>query len=95
MTPARCGFLSKALLAAYVLAAALLPLSHHDVICHLKSSTHCTTCLTTTSGETSSRATALDGANMSDAGRATTAAATYVHSTPVSASSGRSPPTLG
>jgi hypothetical protein len=95
MIPARCGLLSKALLATYVLAAALLPLSHHDVVCHLKSSTHCTTCLVTTSGEMAPGAAGLDGAAMCDSGRATTAAAVYVHSTPVSASAGRSPPALG
>jgi hypothetical protein len=37
--------LSRLLLAVYVSAAALSPLQHHDVICHLQSPTHCTTCL--------------------------------------------------
>ena len=49
---ARCGVFAKLLLAAYVLAAALLPLAHHDIVCHLKSSTHCTTCVVGSSGET-------------------------------------------
>jgi hypothetical protein len=95
MMQARCGFLSKALLAAYVLAAALLPLAHHDVICHVKSSTHCTTCLVTSSGEAAPLAQAPDGASLRDAGRAAASADYYVHSIVVRASSGRSPPQLG
>ena len=29
-----------------------MPLAHHDVLCHLKSTTHCTTCVVASSGET-------------------------------------------
>lgn len=32
-------------LATYVLAAALMPLAHHDVVCHAQSPTHCSTCV--------------------------------------------------
>jgi hypothetical protein len=92
MTPVRCGLLSKALLAAYVLAAALMPLAHQDVICHLKSSTHCTTCLAASSGEAAARAAALDGSSMREAGRPSTAADAHIRSLSVRASSGRSPP---
>jgi len=83
------------LLAAYVLAAALLPLAHHDVICHLKSSTHCTTCAVASSGEAASGAIPLDGMSLPDAGRAIVPSAACRHSAPVRASSGRSPPSLG
>jgi hypothetical protein len=34
----------KFVLALYMLAAAFLPFGHHDLVCHLKSTTHCTTC---------------------------------------------------
>jgi hypothetical protein len=95
MTRASYGFLSKALLAVYVFAAALLPLSHHDILCHLKSSTHCTSCVTGTSGETAARPTGLGGATLFDAGRAIFASAPPVCFVSVSASSGRSPPPLG
>ena len=61
---------ARVLLAVYVLAAALLPLAHHDVVCHLKSSTHCTTCVVGSSGETAAWAVALDGCAPADAGRA-------------------------
>ena len=50
MSPSRCGVFARVLLAAYVLASALLPLAHHDVLCHLKSSTHCTTCVVASTG---------------------------------------------
>ena len=29
-----------------------MPLAHHDIVCHLKSTTHCTTCVVGSSGET-------------------------------------------
>jgi hypothetical protein len=95
MNSARCGVLAKALLAAYVLAAALLPLAHHDVLCHLKSSTHCTTCVVASSGETAAWAVALDGIGLRDAGRAILLSTACRHSAPVRESSGRSPPTFG
>jgi hypothetical protein len=95
MNSGRCGVLAKALLAAYVLAAAFLPLAHHDVLCHLKSSTHCTTCVVGSSGETAGWAVGLDGIGLRDAGRAILLSAACHHSSPVTASSGRSPPAIG
>jgi hypothetical protein len=95
MNPGGCGVFAKALLAAYVLAAALLPLAHHDVLCHLKSSSHCTTCVVGSSGETAAWSVGLDGIGLRDAGRALLRSAACHHSTPVCASSGRSPPALG
>ena len=73
---------ARVLLAVYVLAAALMPLAHHDVVCHLKSSTHCTTCVVGSSGETAAWAVALDGLRLADAGRAIlpSAACCHVHS---------------
>lgn len=94
MTSERSGFLAKTLLAAYLLSAALLPLTHHDVICHAKSSTHCTTCLATASGEAAANSAAADGGRLTDAGRVNARAAVYVHADPASASAGRSPPDL-
>lgn len=95
MIPARGGLFARVLLAAYVMAAALLPLAHHDVICHVKSSTHCTTCLTTSSGEAAASAEALEEAILCDAGRATIVLVVTAHAAPTGASSGRSPPSLG
>jgi hypothetical protein len=45
------GLRLKVVLALYLLAAALMPLGHHDLVCHLKSNTHCTTCTVGSSGE--------------------------------------------
>lgn len=39
-----CWF-SHLVLAGYLAAVATLPLLHHDVVCHVQSSSHCTTCL--------------------------------------------------
>jgi hypothetical protein len=44
-------WLYQVIVAAYVLAVALLPLSHHDVVCHAKSTTHCTSCVVGSSAE--------------------------------------------
>jgi hypothetical protein len=95
MCPVKCGVLARTLLAAYVLAAALLPLTHHDVACHFKSPTHCTTCAVATSGEAAPWAMSADGLSMPDAGRAILQTAASCDSTPIGSSSGRSPPTLG
>ncbi|HET7218555.1 MAG TPA: hypothetical protein VFJ02_10930 [Vicinamibacterales bacterium] len=92
MISGRSGFLAKALLAAYLLSAALLPLTHHDVICHAKSSTHCTTCLATGSGEATPHAGAAEGAGLIDAGYVNSGVAVFVHAAPATASAGRSPP---
>ncbi len=95
MSTVRCGALAKLLLAAYVMTTALLSFSHHDLICHLKSSTHCTTCLATSSGEAVANAAGVDHAVLRDAGRAAIIIVTPAHSAPIGASSGRSPPSLG
>jgi hypothetical protein len=94
MAPVTCGGLRRTLLAAYVLAAALLPLTHHDVACHLKSPTHCTTCTVATSGEAAPWAVLSSGLTMPDAGRAILQSATFCQSAPIRSSSGRSPPVL-
>jgi hypothetical protein len=88
----RRPFLSKPLLAVYVLSAALLPLTPHDLACHIKSPKHCTTCLAAVSGETVPAGTDLDDTPMRDAGRATISDVVDRHQAPVSTASGRAPP---
>ncbi len=95
MTSARCGVVARTLLAAYVLAAALLPLAHHDVLCHVKSSTHCTTCVVGSSGETAALAVWPDCIGLRDAGRPCLLSSACPHAEAVRASSGRSPPAIG
>ena len=82
----------KAVLAAYVLAAALLPLGHHDLACHLKSSTHCTSCVIGSSAELTGDAATLMRQPLLDAGRATSAPVTCIVPVALHPSPGRSPP---
>jgi hypothetical protein len=82
----------KVVLAAYLLAAALLPLGHHDLACHFKSTTHCTTCVIGSSAELTADAAALTRVPLIDAGRAVSRVATVAESVVLHPSSGRSPP---
>jgi hypothetical protein len=43
--PYRWAALVRTVVAVYVLLLAAGPLDHHDVACHLKSSTHCAACV--------------------------------------------------
>ena len=88
----RLDLLLKVVLALYVLAAALMPLAHHDLVCHLKSSTHCTTCLVGSSGEASSDAASLARFWLNDLGAASMGFVAATHSAIISISSGRAPP---
>ena len=82
----------KAVLAFYVLAAALLPLAHHDIVCHLKSSTHCTTCVVGSSGEASSDSAVLSRFWLNDVGAIITAPRVEPVSAVVRSATGRAPP---
>jgi hypothetical protein len=86
--------LVKALVTMYIVGAALLPLSHHDVVCHLKSPTHCTTCLTTMSGEAAPHVASLDVWRLVDAGHTTAAERGSLRSAHISSPTGRAPPAL-
>jgi hypothetical protein len=90
----RTGLRLKFVLSAYVLAAVLLPLGHHDIACHLKSSTHCTSCIIGSSAELVADAASITRVRLADAGSATAAASAHVDSVIRHAASGRSPPAL-
>jgi hypothetical protein len=98
MSPARrpgahaSGLRLKLVLAFYVLAAALLPIAHHDVVCHLKSSTHCTTCIVGSSGESVAQPAVFGAFTLKDAGDAVAAGVRHVETAPHTARSGRAPP---
>ena len=79
-------------MAAYFVALAALPFAHHDLVCHLKSNTHCTTCHVGTSADDSSTQPALPQVHLSDAGRADQDVFSTAASCALSPSSGRSPP---
>jgi hypothetical protein len=81
----------KVIVAAYIVAFAALPFAHHDLACHLKSTTHCTICHVGTSGEDSAQA-GPPPVHLADAGRAEESASPQATARAVIASSGRSPP---
>jgi len=82
-----------ALVAFYVLAFAAMPFAHHDLACHLKSSTHCATCHVGTSTDPSPSSPAFDAALLADAGSADQPSCHAVPSPALLPSAGRSPPT--
>jgi len=79
-------------LAAYFVALAAMPFAHHDIVCHLKSSTHCATCHVGTSTDPGGSAPAVGSVDLSDAGVAVQRSARAAASSVVSPSSGRAPP---
>src|SRR3954451_23318680 len=93
-TRPQLGSLMKLVAAAYVLALAVLPFAHHDLVCHLKSSTHCWTCHVGTSADESRPDPAATPMLLCDAGRADEAPLALIGSRAPSSSSGRSPPRL-
>lgn len=80
------------MLALYVLAFAAMPFAHHDLLCHLKSSTHCSTCNVGTSTDPSSSAPLVNPAVLHDAGRADELSYHVVSTPALLPSAGRSPP---
>jgi hypothetical protein len=87
--------LMKVVVATYVLAAALLPLSHHDIACHFKSTTHCTTCIIGSSAEAADDSATLTHAQFVDAGQAAGEISAPALSTVDESTAGRSPPARG
>jgi hypothetical protein len=82
----------KVVLALYVLAAALMPFAHHDLACHLKSTTHCTTCLVGSSAEAAADPAMLARFWLSDAGATVFEAVTEPDSAAPRLTPGRAPP---
>jgi hypothetical protein len=88
----RLGVVLKFVVAAYVAALAALPFAHHDLACHLKSSTHCVVCHVGTSADDTSVQPALGQVDLADAGRASEAYTAVTASHALLPASGRSPP---
>ncbi len=88
----RLGLRLKVVLAAYAIAVAMLPLAHHDLLCHLKSTTHCTTCTVGASAEAAADPATLARFWLDDAGAAALDPATRFDSIQRSQASGRAPP---
>ena len=87
------GFI-RVILALYIAAAALLPLAHHDIACHFKSSTHCTSCIIGSAGDLASDATGLGHGALNGAGRPVPSPVERIDSLSLPATSGRAPPAI-
>ncbi|MFL6280007.1 MAG: hypothetical protein ACJ731_07850 [Vicinamibacterales bacterium] len=86
------GLRLKVVLALYVSAAALLPFGHHDLVCHIKSTTHCTTCAVGSSAEATGDSTILARFWLFDAGVAIIEPVDAPHAATIGPASGRAPP---
>jgi hypothetical protein len=84
----------KVILALYILAAALMPFGHHDLVCHLKSTTHCTTCTVGSSAEAAADPAVLARFWLLDAGATLCDTVDAVHSAAIRPASGRAPPSF-
>jgi len=82
------------ILALYVLALAAMPFAHHDLACHLKSSTHCTTCHVGTSADSGGSDPVVTAAVLKDAGRTSDPVVSALSTPALLPSAGRSPPDI-
>jgi hypothetical protein len=79
-------------IAAYFVALAAMPFAHHDAVCHLKSSTHCSTCHVGASADPGGSRPTVVSADLADAGGADQRTSRLVVACVLSASAGRAPP---
>jgi hypothetical protein len=76
----------------FAVTLAALPFGHHDLVCHVKSNTHCTTCLVGTSLDDNGAQPPLPPITLDDAGQAVESTRSAITSCAPASSSGRSPP---
>jgi hypothetical protein len=82
------------LVAAYFVALAAMPFAHHDLVCHLKSTTHCGTCHVGTSADAGGSDPAVAAIALAEAGRADHVIDAVAASPALLPSAGRSPPAV-
>jgi hypothetical protein len=82
----------QALVALYVLAIAGMPFAHHDLVCHIKSNTHCGTCHVGTSSDPSGAKPSPATPDLVDAGDLDVRSPRIAASCVLSPSVGRAPP---
>jgi len=70
----------------------LLPFAHHDLACHFKSTTHCTSCIIGAAGDLASDGSGLGRTSLHGAGRPALEPAERIDSLSLPAASGRAPP---
>ena len=79
-------------MALYVLFLVASPFEHHDLICHLKTPQHCTTCASTQLGADPRPPLTVDACELADAGRAVSFEILAESTLLAVQSTGRSPP---
>jgi hypothetical protein len=89
------GFARKLVIAAYLLAWASVPFSHHDIACHFKSTTHCTACTVGSAAEPAAVQAVVARWWLHDAGAALVLSADTPASPPLRHTSNRAPPAIG
>jgi hypothetical protein len=90
----RLGVILRCLVAIYIVAVAAMPFAHHDIVCHLKSSTHCSTCHVGTSGDQSNVRPSLARVALTDAGQPHQQPHVHTGDWALSPSAGRAPPSV-
>jgi hypothetical protein len=91
-TRPRLGITLRWVIAAYFVALAAMPFAHHDVVCHFKSSTHCSTCHVGASTDPDGARPAVTSADLADAGIAVQRGSRVQAAYALSPSAGRAPP---
>ena len=79
-------------MALYVLFLVASPFEHHDLVCHLKTPQHCTTCASTQLGADPRPPLTVDACELADAGRAVSFEILAESTLLAVQSTGRSPP---
>jgi hypothetical protein len=87
-------FLTLAGLALYGFVLVAAPFEHHDLICHLKTPQHCTSCSSSQLGSDPHTLPSLDASHMKDAGSAAPFDQTIEGALLAVRTTGRSPPRL-
>jgi hypothetical protein len=77
---------------AYAVFLATAPFAHHDLLCHLKTPQHCTSCVSSPLSVNPHTGVALDTWSLADAGRALLTDPISQSALLPTSSSGRSPP---
>jgi hypothetical protein len=76
----------------HTLLVAAAPFEHHDLICHLKTPQHCTSCTSSPVGSSAETHSTLGAAVLSDAGSAAASEPISESALLAASNSGRSPP---
>jgi len=89
---ARARLLTAVGLALYSAVIVALSFEHHDLVCHLKTPQHCTSCASSQLGSDPHGLSAPGAARLADAGSTVALEATVEGAVLVTHSTGRSPP---